>query len=66
LIRSACSLALVDHAAEDPSSPYRGVDRADDGRGMARWAWGKTLMWTVPVEVRRLLMALQMPFRFLM
>jgi hypothetical protein len=33
---------------------------------MARWASGKTLMWTVPVEVRRLLMALQMPFRFLM
>jgi hypothetical protein len=55
LISSGCSLVIVDHAGEDPSSPYRGVDRDDDGRVMVRWALGKTLMWTVSVEVRRVL-----------
>jgi hypothetical protein len=53
LIGSGCSLVLVDHPAEDPSSSYRGVDRDDDGRIAVRWMLGKTLVWTVVIEVCR-------------
>src|SRR4051812_28182987 len=45
------SLVLVDHAAKDPSSPYRRAGRYDDGRIMVRWVLGEALVWAVPVEV---------------
>jgi hypothetical protein len=51
LIGSGCSLILVDHAVEDPSSPYQRVDRDDHGRIMVRWMLGRTLMWTTSVEM---------------
>jgi hypothetical protein len=53
LIGSGCSLVLVDHAVEDRSSPYRGVDRDDDGRVMVRWTLVEALVWTVAVVATR-------------
>jgi hypothetical protein len=45
-------VVLVDHAAEDPPSSYRGVDRDDCGRIVVRWTLREALVWTVSVEVR--------------
>jgi hypothetical protein len=47
-------VVLVDHA-EDPSPPYRSVDRDDDAGIVVRWALSEALVWTMPIEVCRIL-----------
>jgi hypothetical protein len=51
LIRSGRSLVLVDHVAEDPSSPYRRIDREGHARIVVQCMRGKALVWTVPIEM---------------
>jgi hypothetical protein len=53
LIGSGCSLVLVDHAAEDPSSPYCSAEWDDDVRLMVWWTLVEALVWTVPIVATR-------------
>src|ERR1700704_4363321 len=48
---SGSPAVLVDDAAEDPFSPYRGVDRDDHARVVVGWVLIEALMWTVGDEV---------------
>src|ERR1700704_1036612 len=48
---SGSPAVLVDDAAEDPFSPYRGVDRDDHARVVVGWMLIEALTWTVDVEV---------------
>jgi hypothetical protein len=45
--RSGGSPVLVDDAAQDLSSPYRGVERGDDAGIVAGWVLVETLVWPV-------------------
>jgi hypothetical protein len=47
-------VVLVEHAAENPPSSYRSVDREDDAGIVVRWKLVEALMWTIPIEVRRI------------
>jgi hypothetical protein len=49
LNKSGGSLVLVDHAAEYSSSPYRCVERDDDGGVVVGRVLAEALVWTVVV-----------------
>ena len=44
-------MVLVDHAAEDASSPYQPIDRDRRTGVLVGWVPIQALMWTVPVEM---------------
>src|SRR5258706_15430891 len=44
-------MVLVDHAAEDASSPYQSIDRDCRAGVVVGWVLIQAPMWTVPVEM---------------
>jgi hypothetical protein len=48
--RSGCPVVLMDHAAEDLSSPYGGVDGDDGGRVVVGWVLVEALVRAVGMK----------------